>query len=98
MLPVLGYSLNAPLKDADTPIPENMRHWLDGYDAHIQAVASDESLPPHPQWALLLAGSAPKAVYNTAVGPLMTTTWGQFPYYNDLCPNLPRPGEKTWDR
>lgn len=95
VLPVLGYSLNAPLKDADTPIPENMRHWLDGYDAHIQAVTADESLPPHPQWALLLAGSAPKAVYNTAVGPLMTTTWGQFPYYNDLCPSLPRTGEQT---
>lgn len=81
VLPVLGYSLNAPLKDADTPIPENMRRWLDGYDAHIQAVTADESLPPHPQWALLLAGSAPKAVYNTAVGPLLTTTWGHLTDY-----------------
>lgn len=84
--PVLGYSLNENSLKPDGELNAAFAYWLESYDAQIQAVMSDESVEAHPQWSLLLAGTAPKAVYETTIGPLIDATWGQSPYYNDLCP------------
>lgn len=65
---------------------ESFEYWLESYDAQIQAAVADETLGEHPQWPLLLTGTATKGVYETAVGPLINAKWGQSPYYNDLCP------------
>ena len=92
--PVLGYSLNENSLRPDGELNAAFVYWLESYDAQIQAVEADESAREHPQWSLLLAGTAPKAVYETAVGPLIDATWGQCPYYNELCPENAN-GEKT---
>lgn len=80
--PVLAYSPSGQWPSADSQLPASLRWWLDQYDAQIRAATGDETLSTHPGWR----GSAPKAVYDNTVGPLMTTTWDQSPYYNDLCP------------
>ena len=92
--PVLGYSLNENSLRSDGELNAAFVYWLESYDAQIQAVMADESAREHPQWSLLLAGTTPKAVYETAVGPLLETEWGQCPYYNNLCP-ANASGEKT---
>lgn len=92
--PVLGYSLNGNSLRTDGKRNESFEYWLESYDAQIQAVMADESAREHPQWSMLLAGTTPKAVYVTAVGPLLETEWGQCPYYNELCP-ANASGEKT---
>lgn len=92
--PVLGYSLNGSSLRPDGELNESFVYWLEDYDAQIRAVVMDESAREHPQWSLLLAGTAPKAVYDTAVGPLIETKWGQEDYYNALCP-VSSSGQKT---
>ena len=49
----------------------------------------------HPHWTQLLQGTAPKAVFDTSVDPLLSTTWGQDPYYNALCPDSAGTGVMT---
>lgn len=71
--PVLGYSLNG-LFPADS-LPHHIRTWVDAYQYDIAAASK--------------AGMHP-AKYNTprdtSVGPLLTTTWNQAPWYNVQCP------------
>ena len=86
ILPVLGYSLRTDALRADGAANAAFHAWLSRYDALILAAAADDTLADHPQWPLLLAGSAPKGVYPSPAGPLVETKWDQDPYYNDLCP------------
>ncbi len=92
--PVLGYSLNENSLSPDGKLNAAFEYWLESYDTQIQAVMADESAREHPGWSLLLAGTTPKAVYETTMGPLLETEWGQSPYYNELCP-ANASGEKT---
>lgn len=92
--PVLGYSLNEKSLRPDGELNAAFVYWLESYDTQIQAVMADESAREHRWWSLLLSGTTPKAVYETAVGPLLETEWGQCPYYNELCP-ANASGEKT---
>ena len=71
---LLGYSLQGTFP-VDRPLPHHIDTWLKAYQYDIDATAK--------------AGI--KAVkYNTprdtAVGPLLTTTWNQAPWYNEQCP------------
>lgn len=71
---LLGYSLQGTFP-VDRPLPHHIDTWLKAYQYDIDATAK--------------AGI--KAVkYNTprdtAVGPLLTTTWNQAPLYNWQCP------------
>ena len=86
MQPILAYSRTANFR---FPIPDNLNYWLKGYDTQIRMVMDDPSAFQHPEWRLLVSRKHPKAVYDTMLGPLLTTTWDQFPYYNSLCPNGP---------
>lgn len=81
--PILGYSPTDRFATKDVPAP--VAAWLAGYEEEI-AHLSQCGGKAVSQWGTLLRGSMPKAVMDSAVGPLMTTRWNQSPYYNDLCP------------
>jgi len=48
---------------------------------HIQADANIQSL-----WSSYTRGINPQSSRAATIGPLLTTTWNQNPYYNALCP------------
>ncbi len=83
--PILGYSLHNPFVPA--AMPEHVRAWLHGYELEIQhnRTHAKSCTEAQRQWQRLLSGEVPPAVKAT-VGPLLTTTWNQSPYYNALCP------------
>lgn len=83
--PVLAYSYTGRFDLED--MPEHILHWLKGYERNIAScVAAGVEASPEvaAEWQRWLRG-APKSSGNQ-VGPLLTTTWGQFPYYNVMCP------------
>ena len=86
--PVLGYSLDGPFDVED--MPDDLRWWLQGYEDGIQAALKNRS-EAHPetaaQWHVLVQGQPDAAKAETAVGPLVSTRWGQNAPYNLLCPN-----------
>ena len=86
MQPVLGYS---HASNFSFPIPDNLHYWLECYDSQIRMLMNDPSVCQHPEWRLLVSRRRPEAVYDTTIGPLLTTTWDQLPYYNSMCPNGP---------
>lgn len=84
--PVLGYALRNPFPTV--AIPAHVRAWLEGYEQEIRhnrtlAKGCDEA---RRQWRRLLHGQPVTAVCKATVGPFLTTTWNQSPYYNALCP------------
>ncbi len=89
--PILGYSLSSSI-DVDK-LPSNCAAWLDGYDKQIRAAMEEASLPVHSGWQE--QGMAKSGVdgYDSIIGPLLTTTWDQSPFYNDMCPTFY--GERT---
>ena len=90
--PVLGYSTTSKFKTKN--IPANVRWWLEGYEKEIRHGKSQvaaQSLPmadmeTESQWQMLTSGQMLSDPLNTAVAPLLATTWNQYPYYNSLCP------------
>ena len=95
--PILGYSLNGTFKVAD--MPANLDAWLAHCSSEIERLGKDAAdvkgaAGSHggatdvlaAEWARLAAGAAPEPALTTAVAPLVSTTWNQSPYYNDLCP------------
>ena len=83
--PILGYSLNNPFNP--NALPEHVCAWLHGYEIEIQHNRNHAKscIEAQNQWQRLLSGEVPPAVKAT-VGPFLTTTWNQSPYYNALCP------------
>lgn len=75
--PVLGYSPDGVF--STDSLPDHIGDWIKAYQNNI---------------ASLKAAGAPavdikyRRVRDTAVGPLLATTWNQSPYYNSLCPPL----------
>ena len=87
-VPVLGYSLASRFETKD--MPENVKGWLEGYENDIRLcranALSGEPTASGDEWTMLEAGVMPVEPLQTAVAPLLTTTWNQSPRYNDLCP------------
>ncbi len=89
VVPVLGYSTTARFETKE--MPDNIVGWLQDYEKEIRyhkslgEAAAAMGLAAG-QWAMLLEGTMPPAPLPTAVSPLLTTTWNQSPYYNNLCP------------
>ncbi len=54
----------------------------------IQADAHTTSL-----WSAYAQGINPGSAKSTGVGPLLSTTWNQLPYYNQFCPVNPADGQ-----
>lgn len=84
--PVLGYGLQGALNATD--MPPAMRYWLGFYDRQIAwAQANHISSPVSQQaWKSLLDGHPVASKYADTVAPMLTTTWNQRPWYNELCP------------
>ena len=85
--PVLGYSFTSPTSERINP---EARYWLGTYQEQIDYLRSIEYEAPQDvvaQWTLYAAANAtPTPEPLTAVSPLLSTTWDQSPYYNNLCP------------
>jgi hypothetical protein len=84
--PVIAYSLKSRF---NFPLPAHVQDFLQGYESEIaycktsgkQATAEIVEL-----WQSMLNGTY--TLRNTnAVAPLLTTTWNQGQYYNELCPD-----------
>lgn len=101
VLPVLGYSASNKL-DLNNMGP-NTKLWFDEYEKQIEwnikneyKASSEvtemwkhlEKMLPEPQQA-----PAKVNTYNTA--NLLTSTWGQSPYYNSQCPYDSNEGKRT---
>lgn len=83
--PILAYSMD---NNIDFPLPFHIENFIEQYEAEI-AFAKEHGVRATneivEQWSELLMGNyTPR---NTlSVEPLLSTTWAQSPYYNDLCP------------
>ena len=73
---VLAYSLNSPLP-ISAELPDHITYWLDLYNQQT------DYLIAHPE-----QHREPTKSQN-AVGPLLTTIWGQGCYHNASCPEEP---------
>lgn len=84
--PILGYSTTSLIPSI---IPEHIRSFLQRYEQEIQYYKSNNitaTVEIEQQWYNLIHGTyTPQNT--TAVSPLLTTTWDQAPYYNNLCPD-----------
>lgn len=85
--PILGYSYDNIF--ATENLPPNLKDWLDGYAEQIRmavemkATATDEI---QADWECLRQRKNLPIKSETAVNPLIATTWSQGQYYNMLCP------------
>jgi len=94
VIPVLAYSSESSF-DIEKIAPTT-KTWIEGYANQITYVI-EHNLPAQEgttqKWENLLSGKRETAARTTAVTPLLTTTWDQFPQsgvagnYNGLCPS-----------
>lgn len=84
--PVLGYGLQGALNATD--MPPAMRYWLDFYDRQIAWAQANHIASPVSQqaWKSLIDNHPLSSKYADTVAPMLTTTWNQRPWYNELCP------------
>ncbi|MBE0655824.1 MAG: thiol protease/hemagglutinin PrtT, partial [Bacteroidales bacterium] len=87
-IPVLGYSFTGSFTSQN--VPPNFRKWLEEYQDQIRYIRIKPELVPSEvknEWTILSEGSSETSFKSSgAVPPLLTTTWSQSPFYNDLCP------------
>jgi hypothetical protein len=79
-------------------LPVNMLKWVGEYKRQIRFIREQTALKStraNSDWMMLENGGNLEKVSSTAVSPLMTTTWSQSPYYNDLCPQASLFSEKA---
>jgi len=88
VVPVLGYSTDGHF-DVEN-VPANMAAWLDTYRDAVSDIAAGASTRAYPtmeeEWQQLLSNAPVTHTRAVEVGPLLSTTWSQSPYYNNLCP------------
>jgi len=87
--PVLAYSTESNFNLSEKAA--GVQCWLTDAGSHIhQAVLNNivSNATINNQWAAYLSGQKPVSEKSSAavVAPLLTTTWDQEPYYNQLCP------------
>ncbi|MBN2807722.1 MAG: thiol protease/hemagglutinin PrtT [Prolixibacteraceae bacterium] len=86
-VPVLGYSATSILDENDLPV--NLLKWVEEYKKQIRylrTLPELKSAEPLDAWKRLEQGLPLAKASAQAVSPLLTTTWNQAPYYNELCP------------
>lgn len=94
-LPILGYSAAAVFA---LPVPENVRNWLEGYAWEIAQLRQYDVTPSEQvraEWTRYLSDAIGSPKLLTAVPPLLSTTWSQGTYYNNLCPTDAASGQHT---
>lgn len=85
--PVLAYSADNQFSLNNMPC--HVESWLQGYDDEIGrliAVGAEADKAIADEWFRLLNNLPLVEASKANVGPLLTTTWNQEPYYNSLCP------------
>ena len=89
--PILGYSYDNNFVVEN--MPEHIKGWLNDYEKQIEVVtksARPAEADIQTKWTRLESGQPISNTRNgITVGPLLTTTWDQAPYYNTLCPEDP---------
>lgn len=82
--PILGYAIRNRFDAAN--IPPHVMSWLQNYETEIAHNRSHPaaSKSARDQWNQLQEGHV--AMCKASVDPMLTTTWSQSPYYNNLCP------------
>ena len=79
--PVLAYSLTNSFSFEN--MPANVAAWLDGYRREVADMVKYGAVPSAKVQSLW---QNPKQGGFQPVAPLLTTTWDQSPYYNEMCP------------
>lgn len=89
--PVLGYSDKSDFNVEVMPI--QLEGWVDGLKHEIRAAIDDESYQPahdlSAKWSILKSANANISKLKSSMasaGPLLTTTWNQGRYYNEMAP------------
>ncbi|MBW6491492.1 MAG: thiol protease/hemagglutinin PrtT [Lentimicrobium sp.] len=86
--PILGYALSGSYLIND--VPPALNELINKYKEEIIFVLKNKLKADNEireKWIILENGDALNEVKNmTGVNPLLSTTWNQSPYYNDLCP------------
>ena len=80
--PILAYSRLSDINPQR--MPKNLKAWLDSYDKQIRATMTVQS-PVAEGWSEEPARKSAEG-FDSIVGPLLSTAWGQEPPYNNLCP------------
>lgn len=90
--PILGYSVDSPVSATD--IPSSVVFWLNQYEQEIEYLSANPDQVPAADalrirhlWDDLVNGTYAVPKQLTSVSPMLTTTWNQSPYYNNLCPS-----------
>ena len=83
--PVLAYSFSNPASENINP---EVRYWLSTYQQQIDWMRNNGIVNPDAakSWQLYGAATQGDPMPLTAVAPMLTTSWDQSPYYNNLCP------------
>ncbi len=86
--PIIAYS---DLGTVAGEIPPSVDAWLQEYELQIEfLIGKFHDVPSRvsDSWLQLSESGAttPQPLATTVVAPLLSTTWGQSPYYNNLCP------------
>ena len=107
--PIMGYSLSQSFRTSQ--MPTNLRDWLEDYNGEItrlKKLEQEQTQKPAPirmqpvvdvvaeEWSRLLSGEPLDRQLETSVAPLVTTTWNQGTYYNDLCPYDSAAGRRSY--
>ena len=79
--PVLAYSYSTTFQFEGMPV--HVAAWLDGYRREIASLRKAGATPSATVQGLW---QQPKNGITDWVEPLMTTTWNQSPWYNEMCP------------
>lgn len=84
--PIIGYSLSTSFV---FPLPAHVQAQLQGYEeeiAYYKSAGIRATSEIIDLWESMQNGSyTPRNA--TSVSPMLTTTWNQSPYYNNLCPD-----------
>ncbi len=94
--PILGYSQQGSFDNEN--IPEKAKKWLRNYNDEIQH-AIDNNIEAGEEtreaWNKLRNGIGLTPKSTRSVSQLLTTTWNQSPYYNELCPFDEEGGDRS---
>jgi len=88
-MPILGYSDEVTFNGKNIPV--HVSEWLGGYSSQMKTIV-ESNIAATPEitgkWNVLINNISVSTPQSTNSGgtPLLTTTWDQLPYYNDLCP------------
>lgn len=85
VIPILGYSTTSTFDKNNVPV--NAQDWLNGYKSQISDIVAKriDNTQTLNEWNKIRDGQF--SATRGAVAPLLTTTWDQGCYYNQLCPS-----------